>query len=187
MSLHPNQRHSSNKTCEQNVICWEVCSGCPSEVVCCWWRVCVQRRRRRVEVCGPRRLGERSRPLWLVRMLLLITEQKGNWKCICFKNVDFPPSNPLSLSLSVARVILYWLRVWQKTKKSWKEALQGREGVKFLLKVFLHLCICIIWSRVSWLREAETGFDWWGVIVALLLLAPKDVFKSDWLKYFLLT
>lgn len=32
-------------------------------------------------------------------MLLLITEQKGNWKCICFKNVDFPPSNPLSLSL----------------------------------------------------------------------------------------
>lgn len=24
-------------------------------------------------------------------MLLLITEQKRNWKCICFKNVETPP------------------------------------------------------------------------------------------------
>lgn len=31
-------------------------------------------------------------------MLLLITEQKRNWKCICFKNVDFPP-NLLTLAL----------------------------------------------------------------------------------------
>lgn len=91
---------------------------------------------------------------------------------------------PLKPSRSVAWVILYWLWVWQKTKKSRKEALQGREWVKFLLKVFLHLCVCIIWSLVSWLKETKTAFDWWRVVVASCLLTPKDVLKFDWLKYF---
>lgn len=102
-------------------------------------------------------------PLWLVQMLLLITEQKRNWKCICFKNVDFPPQT-LSLAHSVAWVILYWLWVWQKTKKSRKEALVWgwwwRGLCSVLLDVFIHFYVCIISSHVSTLGGAKIMCGW---------------------------
>lgn len=74
-------------------------------------------------------------------MLLLIIEQKRNWKCICFKNVDFPPE--LSSLCGFGNFIL--TVGLAKDKKGQKERGGGGASewtyfAEVLFDIFIHFC-----------------------------------------------
>lgn len=81
-------------------------------------------------------------------MLLLITEQKRNWKCICLKNVDFP-QNTLTLSLCGFGNFILTVGL-AKDKKEQKRDMgveRAHRFCKVLLDVFIHFYVRIISSH----------------------------------------
>lgn len=88
------------------------------------------------EVAECWRRGRRRYPQRPVQILLLITQKKRNWNCICFKNMAAPCPSPSPQKRekpprSAALVILYQLWLWLKNENR-KKAQRMKGAVNFV-------------------------------------------------------